>query len=93
VFVNCYGTKKKKGYLKSLSLSGKPEPDMFLEAAKRLGAEPKRTIVVEDAISGVQAGKKGGFIVIGVDRANSKEELAMAGADVVVNDLSLVGVE
>jgi len=66
---------------------------MFLEAAKRLGAEANRSIVVEDAISGVQAGKKGGFIVIGVDRADIKEALSQAGADVVVNDLSLVGVE
>ena len=79
--------------LERLFLHRKPEPDMFLEAAKRLGAEPKRTIVVEDAISGVQAGKKGGFIVIGVDRANTKEALSTAGADIVVNDLSLVGVE
>jgi len=78
--------------LERLSLSGKPEPDMFLEAAKRLGAEANRTIVVEDAISGVQAGKKGGFIVIGVDRANIKEALSTAGADVVVSDLSLVDI-
>jgi alpha,alpha-trehalase len=78
--------------LEKLFLPGKPEPDMFLEAAKRVGAEPNKSIVVEDAISGVQAGKKGGFIVIGVDRTNTKEAFSHAGADTVVNDLSLVGV-
>ena len=52
-----------------LGLPGKPAPDTFLEAARRLGVEPGRAVVVEDAIVGVQAGRAGGFgLVIGVDR-------------------------
>ena len=74
-------------------LSGKPAPDMFLAAARLLGADPKRTVVVEDAISGVQAGSNGGFgLVIGVARKGNAEELRRNGAHVVVDDLrELVG--
>ena len=50
-----------------LGLNGKPAPDAFLEAVRRLEVEPSRTVVVEDAIAGVQAGRAGGFgLVIGV---------------------------
>ena len=77
-----------------LGLAGKPAPAVFLEAARRLGAEPGRTVVVEDALAGVQAGRAGGFgLVIGVDRSGSEAgELRAAGADVVVRDLSQVRV-
>jgi beta-phosphoglucomutase family hydrolase len=71
-----------------LGLSGKPDPAMFLEAAARLGAAPRRTVVVEDAVSGVQAGERGGFgLVVGVDRHGHRAELEAAGADVVVGDV------
>ena len=70
-------------------LPGKPAPDTFLEAAKQLGVAPKRAIVVEDAISGVQAGRAGAFgLVVGVDRAGNAAELYANGADLVVPDLS-----
>lgn len=69
-------------------LSGKPAPDSYLEGAKRLGVDPQRTVVVEDAISGVQAGRNGKFgLVIGVDRKGNGDELKKNGADVVVKDL------
>ena len=69
-------------------LSGKPAPDAFLAAAKTLGVNPKRAVVVEDAISGVQAGRNGGFgLVIGVARKGDSEELRKHGADIVVKDL------
>ena len=69
-------------------LAGKPAPDAFLAAAKTLGVNPKRAVVVEDAISGVQAGRNGGFgLVIGVARKGDAEELMEHGADVVVKDL------
>lgn len=71
-----------------LGLAGKPDPALFLEGARRLGAAPGRTAVVEDARAGVEAGRRGGFSpVIGVDRAGRPGELAAAGADVVVADL------
>jgi beta-phosphoglucomutase family hydrolase len=71
-----------------LELAGKPAPDTFLAAAKQLGVEPARSVVVEDAVSGVQAGRAGGFgLVIGVDREGHPEALKEAGADFVVGDL------
>lgn len=71
-----------------LGLPGKPDPAMFLEAARRLGVEPARAAVVEDALAGVEAGRRGGFgLVIGVARTGRPGALADAGADVVVNDL------
>jgi beta-phosphoglucomutase family hydrolase len=78
-----------------LELAGKPAPDMFLEAARRLGARPERAVVVEDAVAGVQAGHDGHFaLVIGVARTPSEEPtLREHGADVVVRDLAEVRVE
>ncbi|MBE0416899.1 MAG: trehalose-phosphatase [Coriobacteriia bacterium] len=76
-----------------LGLPGKPDPAVFLEAARRLDAEPARAVVVEDAESGVEAGEAGGFgLVIGVDRTGRPERLLESGADVVVNDLTQVKV-
>lgn len=76
-----------------LGLAGKPDPAVFLEAARRLNTAPSRAVVVEDAIAGVQAGRAGGFgLVIGVDRAGHPHELTVAGADVVVDDLERVRV-
>ena len=70
-------------------LDGKPAPDMFLRAAELLGSSPDRTVVVEDAVSGVAAGRAGGFaLVVGVDRGGNREALTLKGADVVVDDLS-----
>ena len=76
-----------------LELTGKPAPDAFLEAARRVGAEPLRAVVVEDAIAGVEAGRAGRFgCVIGVDRSGHAMALRGAGADVVVTDLAQVQV-
>ncbi|WP_299820985.1 trehalose-phosphatase [uncultured Jannaschia sp.] len=72
-----------------LGLPGKPGPDTFLEAARRLGIPPDRAAVVEDAIAGVAAGRAGGFaLVIGVAQAGDDAALREAGADLVVGDLS-----
>ena len=68
-----------------LGLAGKPDPALFLEAARRLGVEPAHAAVVEDAISGVEAGRQGRFgFVVGVDRAEQREALTAAGANLVV---------
>jgi beta-phosphoglucomutase family hydrolase len=70
-------------------LAGKPAPDTFLTAAKLLGVEPSRAVVIEDALSGVEAGSAGNFgLVIGVARKGNAEELRHHGAHLVVNDLS-----
>jgi beta-phosphoglucomutase family hydrolase len=72
----------------ALGLAGKPAPDPFLAAAARLGVTPGRAVVIEDAVSGVEAGRRGGFgLVIGVDRGGNREALAAHGADLVVGDL------
>jgi alpha,alpha-trehalase len=71
-----------------LGLAGKPDPALFLEAARRLGAPPARAAVVEDALAGVEAGRRGRFgVVVGVDRGGQAAALAERGADVVVADL------
>jgi len=77
-----------------LALSGKPAPDIFLEAAQRLGVEPGRAVVVEDAAAGVEAGRRGGFgRVVGVDRDGQTNALKDHGADVVVRTLRNVAVQ
>ncbi len=71
-----------------LGLRGKPEPDIFTTAADKLNARYDRTMVVEDAVAGVQAGKAGNFgLVLGVSRGQDARELKASGADVVVRDL------
>jgi beta-phosphoglucomutase family hydrolase len=75
-------------------LKGKPAPDIFSAAAAELGVSNTRAIVVEDAVSGVQAGARGGFaLVIGVARENNARELRDNGADLVVRDLADITVE
>lgn len=70
-------------------LPGKPAPDLFVAAAERLGVDATRAVVVEDAVSGVQAGAAGPFgLVVGVDRGVGAETLREAGADLVVQDLA-----
>lgn len=74
---------------KRLGIPGKPAPDIFLEAARQLHVHPERAVVIEDAVSGVQAGRAGGFgLVIGIARAGGKKILLDNGADMVVADLS-----
>ncbi|CAA9570709.1 MAG: Beta-phosphoglucomutase [uncultured Thermomicrobiales bacterium] len=69
-------------------LGGKPAPDMFLAAAARLGVEPARCAVFEDAIAGVEAGHAGGFgWVVGVNRGDQADALRAGGAHTVVDDL------
>jgi len=71
-----------------LGLAGKPAPDTFLQAARLLGVAPARAAVVEDALAGVEAGRRGGFArVIGVDRSGQAAALARHGATLVVRDL------
>jgi len=72
-----------------LDLKGKPHPDIFLEAARRLDVKPEKAVVMEDSLAGVEAGKKGQFgWVIGVARGEGDDQLLKArGADQVVSDL------
>ncbi len=74
-------------------LDGKPAPDIFLLAAERLDVPPERAAVVEDALSGVEAGRRGGFArVVGVNRTRKRTRLKHHGADLVVSSLSRLDV-
>jgi beta-phosphoglucomutase family hydrolase len=69
-------------------LPGKPAPDTYLRAAALLGVPISEAVVLEDAVSGVAAGRAGNFgLVVGVDRGAGAATLTAAGADVVVSDL------
>jgi beta-phosphoglucomutase family hydrolase len=77
-----------------LQLAGKPDPALFLEAARRLAAAPARTAIAEDALAGVEAGRRGGFgVVVGVDRVGQAAALVEHGADLVVADLGELELE
>lgn len=70
-----------------LGLKGKPAPDVFLEAARRLGVQPQEAAVFEDARKGVQAGKAGGFgLVVGINRHHDADSLKQNGADLVIDE-------
>lgn len=74
-----------------LGLKGKPAPDVFLEAARRLGIAPQEVAVFEDARKGVQAAKAGGFgLVVGVDRTHDQAALKAGGADLVIQEFPKV---
>lgn len=69
-----------------LGMGGKPEPDMYVEAARRLGVAPERAIVFEDALAGVEAARQGGFgLVVGVGPEHMEDQLRNRGADTFVN--------
>ena len=75
-----------------LGLHGKPEPDIFTTACDIVNVKYANAIVVEDAVSGVQAGAKGNFgLTLGIARENNRKELEEGGADFVVEDLEEIG--
>jgi alpha,alpha-trehalase len=80
--------------LERFGLAGKPAPDMFVEAARRLGVPPARAAVFEDATAGVEAGRAGNFgLVIGIGTAEHATALRAHGAHAVVADLAEVRLE
>jgi len=85
---HCFDAQVDGNVIHTQHLSGKPAPDTYLIAARLLGAEPARAVIIEDALSGVEAGSAGRFgLVIGVARKGNADELRRHGADLVVNDL------
>ncbi|MFC2124873.1 trehalose-phosphatase [Bacteroidota bacterium] len=68
--------------------NGKPAPDIFVKAAEELGVAPSESLIVEDALVGVEAGKNGNFgLVIGIADENKAEMMLKHGADIVVDTL------
>ncbi len=79
---------------RELNLNGKPEPDIFITAAKWMGLKPGECVVVEDAISGVQAGRNGNFgLTLGIAREIEGEALIKNGADIVVRDMAEISLD
>ncbi|MDY6793213.1 MAG: beta-phosphoglucomutase family hydrolase [Thermodesulfobacteriota bacterium] len=77
-----------------LGLKGKPDPDIFVTAAENLGLLPGECMVVEDAVSGVQAGRNGNFgLTLGIARNDTGEALKLNGADLVVHDLGEISIK
>ncbi len=72
---------------------GKPNPDPYLMGARMVGVKPDGCVVIEDAPSGVRAGKTAGARVIAVRTTAHDEELLAAGADWIVDDLSTIFAE
>ncbi|MEV5980503.1 HAD-IA family hydrolase [Streptomyces sp. NPDC052114] len=69
---------------------GKPDPEPFLLAAAKLGAEPARCVVFEDAPAGLAAGRAAGMRTVALTTTHTADELT---ADVVVKDLSAVSAQ
>ena len=65
---------------------GKPDPEVYVLAARRLGAAPGACVVFEDSVVGIQAARRAGMRAIGVTTAYGEEELREAGAEVVIGD-------
>nr|MBL0731747.1 beta-phosphoglucomutase family hydrolase [Desulfobacterales bacterium] len=90
---NLFDTRVDGEVSRELNLHGKPDPDIFVVAANNIGLKPGACMVVEDAISGVQAGKNGNFgLVLGVAREVDGSVLKQNGADIVVQDLGDISV-
>lgn len=69
------------------AVNKKPHPEIFLNAAKRLGVDPKNCIVLEDAVSGIRAAASAGMESIGITTAFEREVLLAAGAGFAVDDI------
>jgi beta-phosphoglucomutase len=70
----------------------KPNPEVFLKAAQKLGIEPEKCVVLEDSVFGVEAAKAGGMACVAVCTGfYTREELAKAGADLIMDSLSAKG--
>jgi len=72
---------------------GKPDPEVFLVAARKSGVPPSRSVVFEDAVVGIQAAKAAGMLAVGVTTTNPRGPLEAAGADLVVDTLAGFDVE
>lgn len=70
---------------------GKPDPEIFLTAARKIGLSPSECIVFEDAKLGIEAAVRGEFACIGINRHNNEE--ALCGADKIVKDLSEISLD
>lgn len=71
--------------------NGKPNPEIYLKAAEKIGVNPKLSIAVEDSVSGIRAAKAAGMYVIGITTTHVRKELELA--DMVINSFKEIDVE
>ena len=67
--------------------SKKPSPDIYIETARRIGADPADCVVIEDAVNGVQAAKSAGMTCVAVTTSFKEDDLYKAGADYIIRTL------
>lgn len=72
---------------------GKPNPEIYIKAAKALSFDPADCIVLEDSFAGVKAGKAAGSKVIGITTTHSDEELGQVGADLTAADFTFLSID
>lgn len=73
---------------------GKPAPDVYLEVCRRLGADPRLSVAVEDAPNGIRSAQAAGMIVIAVPpHFNPPDATLLASADAVIDSLDSLSVE
>ena len=77
----------------SMIHKGKPDPEIYLTAAQRVGVKPARSVVFEDAFAGIEAGLRAGMKVIALATTHTREELADTGASLIVDDFTQLTVE
>ncbi|GAA4404388.1 beta-phosphoglucomutase family hydrolase [Nibrella viscosa] len=70
----------------SMITRGKPDPEIYLTAAERLGIPPERCVVFEDAFSGIEAGLRAGMRVVALATTHTREELTNTGASLIIAD-------
>jgi beta-phosphoglucomutase len=92
LILDCTGVRRYFGAVVGMedTTRGKPDPEVFLTAAGRLGIDPARCVVFEDAVAGVQAARAGGMRCVAVAFVghHPEEALRRAGADLVVHTLA-----
>jgi beta-phosphoglucomutase len=72
----------------SMIQHGKPDPEIYLTAARMTGVEPARCVVFEDALSGIEAGLRAGMAVVALATTHTREELADTGAALIIDDFT-----
>jgi beta-phosphoglucomutase family hydrolase len=72
----------------SMVRHGKPNPEIYLTAAERVGIPPARCIVFEDALAGIEAGLRAGMVVVALATTHTHEELATTGASLIIDDFT-----
>ena len=77
----------------SMVKKGKPDPEIYLTAASRVGVVPARCVVFEDAFAGIEAGLRAGMKVIAVATTHTRDELVDTGAALIVDDFKQLTVD